>query len=77
VVKLKEWARAIKRDVHAVYLAARDPRVSRRTHPGTSKRPKDFVSSDAFGNHGRHQIVELSNEDQNGEAHVADRTHWP
>ena len=27
VVKLKEWARAIKRDVHAVYLAARDPRV--------------------------------------------------
>ena len=27
MVKLKEWARAIKRDVHAVYLAARDPRV--------------------------------------------------
>jgi len=27
VVKLKEWARAIKRDVHTVYLAARDPRV--------------------------------------------------
>jgi uncharacterized membrane protein YkvA (DUF1232 family) len=27
VVKLKEWARAIKRDVHAIYLAARDPRV--------------------------------------------------
>jgi hypothetical protein len=26
-VKLKDWARAIKRDVHAVYLAARDPRV--------------------------------------------------
>jgi uncharacterized membrane protein YkvA (DUF1232 family) len=25
--KLKEWARAIKRDVHAIYLAARDPRV--------------------------------------------------
>jgi len=24
---LKDWARAIKRDVHAVYLAARDPRV--------------------------------------------------
>ena len=27
MVKLKEWARAIKRDVHAIYLAARDPRV--------------------------------------------------
>jgi len=25
--KLKDWARAIKRDVHALYLAARDPRV--------------------------------------------------
>ena len=25
--KLKEWARALKRDVHAIYLAARDPRV--------------------------------------------------
>ncbi len=25
--RLKDWARAIKRDVHAVYLAARDPRV--------------------------------------------------
>jgi uncharacterized membrane protein YkvA (DUF1232 family) len=25
--KLKNWARAIKRDVHAIYLAARDPRV--------------------------------------------------
>ena len=25
--KLKEWARAIKRDAHALYLAARDPRV--------------------------------------------------
>ena len=25
--RLKEWARAIKRDVHAVYLTARDPRV--------------------------------------------------
>ena len=25
--KLKNWARAIKRDVHAVYLAARDPRT--------------------------------------------------
>lgn len=24
---LKNWARAIKRDVHALYLAARDPRV--------------------------------------------------
>jgi uncharacterized membrane protein YkvA (DUF1232 family) len=24
---LKDWARTIKRDVHAVYLAARDPRV--------------------------------------------------
>jgi uncharacterized membrane protein YkvA (DUF1232 family) len=23
----KEWARAVKRDVHAIYLAARDPRV--------------------------------------------------
>jgi uncharacterized membrane protein YkvA (DUF1232 family) len=27
VVKLKDWARAVKRDVHAIYLAARDPRV--------------------------------------------------
>ena len=25
--RLKEWARTIKRDAHAVYLAARDPRV--------------------------------------------------
>src|SRR6188472_4131945 len=25
--KLKDWARAVKRDVHAIYLAARDPRV--------------------------------------------------
>jgi uncharacterized membrane protein YkvA (DUF1232 family) len=25
--KLKDWARAIRRDAHAVYLAARDPRV--------------------------------------------------
>ena len=25
--RLKEWARAIKRDVHALYLAGRDPRV--------------------------------------------------
>ena len=25
--KLKGWARSIKRDVHAVYLAARDPRT--------------------------------------------------
>jgi uncharacterized membrane protein YkvA (DUF1232 family) len=25
--RLREWARALKRDVHAVYLAARDPRV--------------------------------------------------
>jgi uncharacterized membrane protein YkvA (DUF1232 family) len=24
---LKSWARAVKRDVHALYLAARDPRV--------------------------------------------------
>src|SRR4029079_14036777 len=24
--KLKDWARSIKRDVHAIYLAARDPR---------------------------------------------------
>lgn len=27
VVRLKEWARLVKRDVHALYLAARDPRV--------------------------------------------------
>jgi uncharacterized membrane protein YkvA (DUF1232 family) len=26
-VRLKRWALAIKRDVHALYLAARDPRV--------------------------------------------------
>ena len=25
--RLKQWARLIKRDVHALYLAARDPRV--------------------------------------------------
>jgi uncharacterized membrane protein YkvA (DUF1232 family) len=25
--RLKDWARAIKRDTHALYLAARDPRV--------------------------------------------------
>ncbi len=25
--RLREWARALKRDVHAVWLAARDPRV--------------------------------------------------
>ena len=25
--RLKEWARTIKRDAHAVYLAARDPRT--------------------------------------------------
>jgi len=25
--QLKTWARALKRDVHAIYLAARDPRV--------------------------------------------------
>jgi uncharacterized membrane protein YkvA (DUF1232 family) len=25
--RLREWARAITRDVHALYLAARDPRV--------------------------------------------------
>jgi uncharacterized membrane protein YkvA (DUF1232 family) len=25
--KVKEWARAIKRDVHALWLAARDPRT--------------------------------------------------
>lgn len=25
--KVKDWARTIKRDVHAVYLAARDPRT--------------------------------------------------
>jgi uncharacterized membrane protein YkvA (DUF1232 family) len=24
---LKQWARALKRDVHAIYLASRDPRV--------------------------------------------------
>src|SRR6478672_6134290 len=25
--RLRQWARALKRDVHAVYLAARDPRT--------------------------------------------------
>jgi uncharacterized membrane protein YkvA (DUF1232 family) len=25
--KLRDWARAVKRDVHAIYLTARDPRV--------------------------------------------------
>ena len=27
LLRLREWARTIKRDVHALYLAARDPRV--------------------------------------------------
>jgi uncharacterized membrane protein YkvA (DUF1232 family) len=27
VDRLKDWARVIKRDVHALYLASRDPRV--------------------------------------------------
>jgi uncharacterized membrane protein YkvA (DUF1232 family) len=27
LARLKEWAREIKRDVHALYLCARDPRV--------------------------------------------------
>jgi uncharacterized membrane protein YkvA (DUF1232 family) len=27
LARLREWARWIKRDVHALYLAARDPRV--------------------------------------------------
>jgi uncharacterized membrane protein YkvA (DUF1232 family) len=27
LAKLRHWARAIKRDVHALYLAGRDPRV--------------------------------------------------
>ena len=27
LARLREWARALKRDVHAVWLAARDPRV--------------------------------------------------
>jgi uncharacterized membrane protein YkvA (DUF1232 family) len=27
IEKAKQWARAIKRDAHALYLAARDPRV--------------------------------------------------
>jgi uncharacterized membrane protein YkvA (DUF1232 family) len=27
IATLKDWARAIKRDLHAIYLAARDPRV--------------------------------------------------
>jgi uncharacterized membrane protein YkvA (DUF1232 family) len=27
IERLKQWARAIKRDFHAVYLASRDPRV--------------------------------------------------
>lgn len=27
ISKLKNWARTIKRDVHAIYLAARDPRT--------------------------------------------------
>jgi uncharacterized membrane protein YkvA (DUF1232 family) len=27
MTRLRDWARAIKRDVHAVYLASRDPRV--------------------------------------------------
>ena len=27
LAKLKDWARSVKLDVHAIYLAARDPRV--------------------------------------------------
>jgi uncharacterized membrane protein YkvA (DUF1232 family) len=27
MTRLRDWARAIKRDVHALYLASRDPRV--------------------------------------------------
>jgi uncharacterized membrane protein YkvA (DUF1232 family) len=27
LARLRDWARAIKRDVHAIYLASRDPRV--------------------------------------------------
>jgi uncharacterized membrane protein YkvA (DUF1232 family) len=27
MTRLRDWARAIKRDVHAIYLASRDPRV--------------------------------------------------
>ena len=27
LTKLRDWARAIRRDVHALYLASRDPRV--------------------------------------------------
>ncbi|MBP2236606.1 uncharacterized membrane protein YkvA (DUF1232 family) [Sinorhizobium kostiense] len=27
MMRLKDWARAIKRDVHALWLAARDPRM--------------------------------------------------
>lgn len=27
LARMKQWAQALKRDVHAIYLAARDPRV--------------------------------------------------
>ncbi len=27
MMRLRDWARAIRRDVHAIYLASRDPRV--------------------------------------------------
>ena len=27
LARLRDWARAIRRDVHAIYLASRDPRV--------------------------------------------------
>ena len=27
LTRLRDWARAIRRDVHAIYLASRDPRV--------------------------------------------------
>jgi len=27
IERAKQWARLVKRDVHAIYLAARDPRV--------------------------------------------------
>jgi uncharacterized membrane protein YkvA (DUF1232 family) len=31
IKRAKQWARTIRRDVHAVYLASRDPRVPWRT----------------------------------------------
>lgn len=41
--RLKQWAIAVRRDLHAIYLAARDPRV-----PWPAKAVAAFVAAYAF-----------------------------